>query len=238
MKKVAIVGFGGSKNQLQYRDDTEIWGMNDLYSHLEKWSRWFDIHDFDSADPNSIKNHKTNRAKLQKLEAYKKMECPIYCQEAWEEIPTAIKYPLQEIQKELCNGEKGYFTNQVSYMIALAIYEKFDKISLYGIDMAVDDEYEHQRPSVEYWIGYARGKGIEVYVPNDSSLLKTNYIYGYEQEEAIEFVADCKKRLEFLKDRKERAKHAMEKNNESMNQYIGAISDLEHTIKVWGGSGV
>ena len=50
-------------------------------------------------------------------------------------------------------------------MIALAIYEDFDIIHVYGVDMAVCGEYEQQRPSCEFFCGIAKGKGIELYIP-------------------------------------------------------------------------
>jgi hypothetical protein len=49
--------------------------------------------------------------------------------------------------------------------------------------MANDIEYQSQRPSCEYFIGLARGKGIEVYVPPESDLLKCMYLYGFEDGE-------------------------------------------------------
>jgi len=40
-------------------------------------------------------------------------------------------------------------------------------------------EYSHQRPNTEYLIGKAEGMGIDVYIPNLSSLCR-GPLYGYE----------------------------------------------------------
>ena len=49
--------------------------------------------------------------------------------------------------------------------------EKADKIGVWGIDITADDEYEYQNSNAEYFIGFARGRGIEVFVPEESALL-------------------------------------------------------------------
>ena len=233
MKKVAILGFGESRNDAPFHDESyEIWGLNDLYDKIPRWNRWFDIHDFNSKDPNSIKTHQTNRAKLQKLAAYQEMTCPVYCQEAWPEIPNAVKYPLKEIQDRFCDGKDGYFTNQPSYMVALAIYEGFDVIELYGIDMSIDTEYSLQRPSVEYWLGIAKGMGKAIYVPPSSTLLKTLSIYGYEQEKAILFVEMYKAKLKYLQDQRTTAANELDFAKTTYNQYTGIIGVCEKLLNL------
>ena len=60
----------------------------------------------------------------------------------------------------------------------------YEWMGLFGIDMAQDHllqaEYSEQRPSCEYFIGLATGRGIEVYLPKGADLLKTSHLYGYE----------------------------------------------------------
>ena len=92
-------------------------------------------------------------------------------------------YPLQEVIE--CFGV-DYFSNTVDYALALAIYEGFTEIHLYGVNMAFESEYEFEKPGVEFWIGQAMGRGIKVVVHgNESTILKTRdgklYGYGIEQ---------------------------------------------------------
>ena len=65
-------------------------------------------------------------------------------------------------------------------MVAFAIYEGFKEISVLGVDMATNSEYQAQRPSVEWWLGLAEGLGIKVYIPPTSDILKCTQIYGFE----------------------------------------------------------
>lgn len=66
-----------------------------------------------------------------------------------------------------------------AYMMVQAINEGATHVGLYGIDMAVGDhEYFKQRPAMYYLIGLARGKGIEVIIPEESALLSDTYDEG------------------------------------------------------------
>lgn len=79
-----------------------------------------------------------------------------------------------------------YFSNTISWLLALAMHEgDIGKISIFGVDMDSESEYVNQRPCVEYYIGLAQGRGIDVSVSNKSSLLHYPYIYGVENTPRI-----------------------------------------------------
>jgi len=72
-----------------------------------------------------------------------------------------------------------HLTSTPAYMMALAILMGADEIAIYGIEMAVNDsEYFHQRPVMYAWIGYARGLGIKVTIPDESTLFVDKYVEG------------------------------------------------------------
>jgi len=54
---------------------------------------------------------------------------------------------------------------------------------LYRVSFMHDDEC--QRDSLYYWLGLARGKGLEVIVTPESSLLRINAMYGYEADNTL-----------------------------------------------------
>jgi len=66
------------------------------------------------------------------------------------------KYPMIEIMRHFTTN---YLMNDPSFMIALAIYQKYDKLWIYGIDQ-VDGGYEKGRSYVAFWLGVALGRGI------------------------------------------------------------------------------
>ena len=89
------------------------------------------------------------------------------------------RYPIREILDEF--GET-LFNCSMDYMLAYAIYKKYDKIDVYGANLAMGEEYYYQRPGVEFWRGYARGKGIDIkfHGPTTVGKCKGDRVYGYK----------------------------------------------------------
>jgi len=86
-------------------------------------------------------------------------------------LPSSKRYPIENIIEEFGSD---YFTSSVAYAIALAVYFGAEEIKLYGVALSFEGEYYFERPCVEYWIGFARGKGIKVTVgdPRHTTLLR------------------------------------------------------------------
>ena len=175
-KKVAIIGCAksmtGVRRLYNDLDQYEVWGLNQLYSVfpeiVPKATRWFQIHHEDRMLEG---DHLT-------LEWMKEEHpFPIYVRDDMvDRFPSAVAFPRRDLEIEFGT----YFSSQMAWMIALAIYEKFEEIHLYGIHMALEDEYIMQKDGVEYYIGLARGRGITVFVPAESELLKSSFLYGFE----------------------------------------------------------
>jgi hypothetical protein len=188
-KKVAIVGFASSsRDQAPQDDDFEVWGLNSLYLRVNsKWDRWFEMHstkDLPGVYPETWREHKKW---LQDFPG------PIYMHEEMDEFPNSAKFPIEEMRPKF--GD--YYTSTVAFMLALAIHEGFGEIHVYGVDMVGDDEYGHQRANAEYFIGYAKGAGIKVYVPPQSALLTAGEAYGLPGRDTdfSAFQTDVKRRL-------------------------------------------
>lgn len=192
-KKVAIVGFTPSRMQTPYDDDDfEVWGLNGLYKFpdIERATRWFDLHEFGKGGfDKRIEEH------------YAECGIPVYLQDVHPKVPTSVKFPKREIEKAL--GSR-YFTNSISWMIALAIHEGFDVIHVYGVDMSTPDEFQHQRNNLEYWLGRATERCSEVYVPESSDLLMATHQYGYGSDNGVrlkleEKLTDLQQRMQGIR---------------------------------------
>jgi hypothetical protein len=85
-------------------------------------------------------------------------------------------YPLKEVVSFFGTD---YFSNTVDYALALAVFEGFTQIDLYGVNMTAGTEYIWQKPGIEFWVGMAKGRGVEVNVCGN--ILKTvdRKLYGY-----------------------------------------------------------
>jgi len=186
MKKVCLLGTSPTLSEAPLDDDTiEKWALNNMYNvvPVEKISRWFQIHSEESVRD------------VPDWEKYKGITVPIYMQEHYDEIPTSIKYPLDEMTKLF-----GYklFRSTLDFMMALAIAEEYDVIYLYGVDMANNTEYAYQRPTLMYWIGRAIGMGIKIILPDNCDLLKNYFVYGYDDEKKTDFEIKAKARMAAL----------------------------------------
>jgi len=103
---------------------------------------------------------------------------PIMMQQVYKDVPASVRYPFEQIVTEF---PRGYMTNHVAYMIALALTEGVTHIGIFGCDYSTNTEYGPQRGSAEYWLGVAEGRGVHICLPPKSDLLnKPHLMYGYE----------------------------------------------------------
>lgn len=181
MKKVAIIGGGFSRVEAPFKDSSwKFWGLNDRYVEGVEWDRWFEIHSFSICSVNKKLTRKglmmfRGKTIEQYLSQLEDLKVPVYMQETCMILSNAIAYPEVEIVERFGR----VFTNTISWMIALAIYEGYD-IGLFGVDMVRDYELEG-RVSVAYLIGVARGLGLEVTIAESCPLLKVDKLYGFER---------------------------------------------------------
>lgn len=175
-RKIAIIGKAPSSRELApYSDESwEIWTLSDLVpkGQATRYSRHFEIHPLQW-----IKDRQDGY--YQWLCEQKPDERPVYLMEMSTDIPAGVPYPIDAVKNQFRN----YFTNTVSYMLALAIMEKPDEIGVWGVDMAQSEEYQRQRPSCEYFIGVAEGAGIKVTLPDQCDLLQASRLYGFETDQ-------------------------------------------------------
>lgn len=103
---------------------------------------------------------------------------PIMMQRKYQDVPASVKYPFEQMVTEF---PRGYMTNHVAYMIALALMQGVTHISIFGCDYKAESEYGPQRGSAEYWIGVAEGRGVHVGIPPTCDLCARPWpLYGYE----------------------------------------------------------
>jgi hypothetical protein len=197
-KKVAIVGFAPSWNLAPYEDESfDIWGINELYLQAvnKRFTAWFEIHN--------------PKSPSKKVETHQKWltECkiPLYMQEHYDKYPMSTPYPRETVKKMVNNnfvldGEGSPYTdfsNQITWMVLLAILKNYDEIHVYGVDMAQQSEYAWQRSACQFAIGFAVGRGIKVLIPKTSELCKYPRDYGFDTDNVNRFMA--KDRVKSLK---------------------------------------
>lgn len=169
--KIAIVGSASSSRDLAPFDqpDWDIWAL--AWRGIARATALFDMH-----DPLDWHHHGGPGYVNKLIER----ALPLYVRQPLEGIDHLV-YPFDEVTADLTRDGKepcDFFTSSLAIMLALAIHFKPDSIGLYGCDCSGTEEYAYQRPALLYLIGLARGRGINVIVPNESVLLKANFVYG------------------------------------------------------------
>jgi len=170
-KKIAVCGFASSSSREAPFDDPEyiILGLNQLYRHIPRADAWIEIHREWNEHVIEGTDHE---GWLQSFPG------PIYMSERIPNIPNSVRYPIERA----IDMFSDYFTSTIAFGIAVGIMEGFEEIAIYGVDLIVGEEYFHQKACVEYMIGFANAKGINVRLPHKTALCKQMYRYGYEKE--------------------------------------------------------
>lgn len=175
-RKVEILGGGWSKGDVPPFDPhAERWGFNALMftryaGTFDEWTRWFDLH----SAAFTPERHPDRWA------WYQRQAKPVYRWEQDPRLPSSVAYPKTAVQQYFASdGLERDFGGSLSWMLALAIYEGFDVIELFWCPHD-DASHRKQVPSIRYWIGQARGRGIVVRVHGDSAITEFGPLYGCE----------------------------------------------------------
>lgn len=179
MKTVELIGAGMSFGDIPAFDpQAERWGTNNVMfaryqGDFDAWTRWFDLHP---------RAHIQAR-RPQAYDWYTRQDGtrPIYLKEASPEIPGSVTFPFEAVRQAFSTPthDERDFWGSISWLLAFAILEGFERIDLFWFVLA-NDAYTKQVPSTRYWIGQARARGIEVRIHGDSALKPSPQMYGYE----------------------------------------------------------
>lgn len=169
MNKLAIVCGAPSSEMLAPFDDPEydIWVLGNRSNRYSRFDLIFEIHD-DLTEHGDVDKYVNYLLSLEK---------PMVVGEKFPaEGPDITVYPFDAV-KEMYGST--YLTSSPAYMIGYALLMGHQHIEIYGADMAVDDhEYFWQRPGVEAWVGFAKGRGVNVVIPPESPLGRSEYVEG------------------------------------------------------------
>ena len=118
------------------------------------------------------------------LEWIKTSKIPIVTSRTHDDYPALVEFPLEEVLNHLGHD---YFNNTGAYAVAMAIHAGATKISLFGMDYTYPNSHDAEkgRACVEFWLGQAHARGIEIKLPKTTTLLDSCYpdhsrLYGYD----------------------------------------------------------
>ena len=243
-KKIAICGFASSsRHRMPFDDPTAvIVGLNQIYRHIPREDVHFDIHLHWEEDNVEGTDHPR---------WVRECGIPVFMADPPADQPTAVRYPVERM---IAKHGIDYFTSTVAFMLAWSVdiidqqvakrlvteaagsaanvlsiskslYAQYT-VGVYGIDLIVGTEYEWQKACVEFWLGVAEGRGIQIDIAPESALLKQLYRYGYQKEpDGILKLSELGKRNGELSDR-------MKKIMAEYQTLDGALQENQHISNV------
>lgn len=153
-RKIAILGAGPSRAMAPWDErGWEFWGLGRFWRWMPRWDLWFEMHQLSASAADEI-------AALRH-----RVRVPIYMPRRYPSIPLSRRFPIEAVSR----GHAALFTCTFCYELALAIHRGAERIGLYGVDLHGGSARERtvERLGVAYWVGVARGRGIEVDVAGD-----------------------------------------------------------------------
>lgn len=177
--KVAILGTSVGWQDAPWEDgSSEIWALNTQYQLLAPWqirrvSRWFELH-----PDNPVTNGRRPPHHWENLDA---LDVPVY---GFHDIPVrrALRFPQDVIDR----APRDYFSCTFAYQIALALSAGVTHLGLYGTPLIGTREALVERPCIEWWMGYAAGRGVETTIEHSEPLGLGRHPYRYAWEDEYE----------------------------------------------------
>jgi len=164
----------------------EVWGINAIGDVL-RCDRVFHMDDMRVQEARAAARPDSNIAAM--VRWLKSHPGPVYTSIVRDGYPGHIAFPLEAVLNAGHDGNGGapYFNSTAAYAIAYAIHIGVRHISLFGLDYTLPNSHhaEKGRACCEFWLGIAAARGIEITVPETSSLLDAcapaaERLYGYD----------------------------------------------------------
>jgi hypothetical protein len=168
----------------------EVWGINALGDVL-RCDKIFHMDDVRIQEVRAEANPESNIAAM--LRWLKTTDTPVITSRTHPDYPALVEFPLEDVVNHLTFD---YFNSTAAYAVAYAIHIGVDKITLFGCDYTYPNAHDAEkgRGCVEFWLGQAAARGIQIALPKTTTLMDAIYgrqdrLYGYDTR-AVEFERD------------------------------------------------
>lgn len=160
----------------------EVWGINAL-GDVFACDRIFHMDDVRIQQIRAKAKPDSNIAQMLKWLQRKDIP-PVVTSRAHARFPRLEEFPLREVVEKF---PLAYFNSTAAYAVAYALHVNATKISCWGFDYTYPDVHDAEkgRACVEFWLGIAAARGVEIALPKTTSLMDAMYpqdqrFYGYD----------------------------------------------------------
>jgi SAM-dependent methyltransferase len=159
----------------------EVWGINAV-AGVVQCDRVFHMDDVRIQEIRAAARPESNIARM--LDWMRRHPGPIYTSRPHPDYPGSVAFPLEEV---INSCGMAYFNSTAAYAVAYAVHIGVKQISLFGCDFtyARAHDAEKGRGCVEFHLGIAKARGIQIGFPANTSLMDAcapveERIYGYD----------------------------------------------------------
>jgi hypothetical protein len=216
----------------QVEGDWDIWGCSPgCWSVSPRFTRFFELHRWEPGAPWLSPEY---------CQFLRDFRGPVYVGGSVPEIKNAVLYPIDRIEEKF----SSYFlTSSLALMIALAIDEieesrkqsgydaSDDVIGLWGVDMAANEEWAYQKPGCQFFVLEALRRGIGVYLPPESDVMRPMPVYGISEWDH-NYIKLTSRAKEMNTSLQEKAKLKLE-NEMNAAAVQGELHALDYFVKTW-----
>ena len=149
---IALVGLGPDRELCTRTEAEAVWGINTL-NLFHPVDVLFNMHELERDLPEENDPYRTRES----LELALREGTPVVSCSRHPDYPNVVPYPIQTIVEA---AGIDYFTCTTAYALAFAVFTGVKRIDLYGLTGT--ENYEHQHPCLEYWIGRGHGHGVDI----------------------------------------------------------------------------
>lgn len=239
-KDASYKQYVGGKSQIQpptpYIDEHwQIWGCSPgAYGQVQRADVWFELHRWEPGQTWFSPEY---------CQWLAQFNGPVYTGGVIPELPSHVVYPIAEIENEFTSY---FLTSSLSLMFALAIYKcaqadeeataagkpvEKHTIGMWGVDMAATDEYGYQRAGCQFFILEALRRGIEVYIPPESDILRPMPVYGMCEWDHNWIKATA--RMRELKQREANYTAQIQGGQQGLTFMQGALENQKYNMDTW-----
>lgn len=189
-KHVAILGLGPSVNQFleitkrlggRSAFCDEVWGINAL-GDVFICDLLFHMDDVRVQEARAAAKPGSNIARM--VSWLRNYRGRVITSRAHPGYPALEEFPLEAVLNDV---PTAYFNSTAAYAIAYAVHRQVRKVTVFGNDFTYPDVHDAEkgRACVEFWLGIATSRGIEISLPKTTSLMDAMYppaqrFYGYD----------------------------------------------------------
>ena len=92
---------------------------------------------------------------------------------------------------------------------------------------------QHSVRHASSFLVLAAGRGIKVHIPAEADLLKTRFLYGYQEAEEQAWLKKCDNMTKTMGEKEAKLRQEIEIKQAQLHQYTGAKMAVKELNKIW-----